>query len=219
MEKKVKRRQYKSPLRERQAEATRAAIMDAAQQLFVANGYVATSIKAIAEEADVSEATIYAQFGNKASLLWDAIIRAVVGEGGDPTTAYPKDFVHAVQSEPDLQGRTRMVLHASRMGWERGAAELEVVLVGAADADPRLLELVEKAAEGRLEGTREGLSLVLGPKKFVSGVEFEEVAELIWAINSPQVYRALVRNRGWSPEQYEDWITKILMRTLYPDME
>ena len=219
MKKNVKKRRYNSPRREEQARLTRAAIIEVAQQLFVEDGYGATSIQAIAEAVGVSEATIYVHFENKASLLWAAIIHAVVGEGEDPTAAFQKDFVQTVQSEPDPHKRTRMLIHESRQSWERGAADLEVVLVRAADADPRLTEMVEKAAEGRLEAYREALGLVLGDRKLKSGVEFDEVAELIWAIDSPQVYRSLVRDRGWSPEKYEQWIMRIIERTLFPELE
>jgi AcrR family transcriptional regulator len=219
MTKNVKKRRYNSPRREQQAQLTRAAIIDAAQQLFIEDGYGVTSIQAIAEAVGVSEQTIYAHFENKASLLWAAIVHAVVGEGEDSTTAFQKDFVQAVQSEPDPQRRSQMLIQASRQSWERGAADLEVVLVRAADADPRLSEMAEKAAEGRLEANRKALRLVLGNHRLKSGVEFDEVAELIWALDSPQVYRALVRDRGWSPEKYEHWIVRIIERALFPDLE
>jgi TetR/AcrR family transcriptional regulator, regulator of autoinduction and epiphytic fitness len=219
MKKNVKTRRYNSPRREQQAQATRAAIIDAARHMFIEDGYGATSIQAIAEVVGVSEATIYAHFENKASLLWAAIIHAVTGEGEDPTAAFQKDFVQAVQSEPDPHKRARMLIQASRQSWERGAADLEVVLVRAADADPRLTEMAEKAAQGRLEAYREALGLVLANHQMKSGVEFDEVAELVWALDSPQVYRALVRDRGWSPEKYEHWIMRIIERTLFPELE
>jgi hypothetical protein len=63
------------PRRREQAEATRKAILDAAQRLFERQGYSATSIPSIAEEAGVALKTIYVYLDTKAALvhtLWDA---------------------------------------------------------------------------------------------------------------------------------------------------
>ena len=40
-------------------------MLDAAHELFLANGYAATSVKAIAAAADVSDQTVYTTFGDK----------------------------------------------------------------------------------------------------------------------------------------------------------
>ena len=48
-----KKRRYHSPRRREQAEATRNEILDAAERLFIRDGYVATSMAAIAKEAGV----------------------------------------------------------------------------------------------------------------------------------------------------------------------
>ena len=69
-------REYHSTRREQQAQATRAAIVAAARTLFVRDGYAATSVRAIAAEAGVSDQTIYAAFGSKRALLtalWNAL--------------------------------------------------------------------------------------------------------------------------------------------------
>src|SRR6266568_2113124 len=51
------------------AQATRRRILDAARGLFVARGYVATTIEAIAAEAGVAVPTVYLAFGTKRALL------------------------------------------------------------------------------------------------------------------------------------------------------
>lgn len=53
----------------------RTQVMDAAARLFMAQGYGATSMDAIAREAGVSKATLYAYFEGK-----DALFAAIVGE-------------------------------------------------------------------------------------------------------------------------------------------
>jgi len=57
--------------RERKKAATRKAIADAALELFIARGFDAVTIKEVAEQADVSLATVYAHFPQKEALVFD----------------------------------------------------------------------------------------------------------------------------------------------------
>ena len=70
------KRKYDATSRRAAAAATRDRICAAAEQLFVADGYARTSIRAVAQAAGVAEATIYLTFPNKAALLDAVIVRA-----------------------------------------------------------------------------------------------------------------------------------------------
>ena len=37
-----------------------------------------------------------------------------------------------------------------------------------------------------------------------------EAADSVWTLASERTYLALVRNRGWSPDRYERWLTEQL---------
>jgi hypothetical protein len=43
-----------------------------------------------------------------------------------------------------------------------------------------------------------------------AGLDVERAADLLWALNDPALWQALVRERGWAPEEYEDWLTGAL---------
>lgn len=216
MNENVKKRQYLSPLREQQAQETKTAILDAAQELFTEDGYGATSIRAIADKAGVSEATVYAGFGQKASILWEAILRIVVVDGEDSTSALPENVIHSVREVEGIIDRTHLLLRWSRQHWEQGGADLEVAMERAVDTDPELREMAKQAAQGRMQGVRESLSLAVEVGSLREGLTFDDVADLIWAIDSPQVYRSLVRGRGWSPAKYERWLGEIITRVFLP---
>jgi AcrR family transcriptional regulator len=64
-----RRRQYQSPVRDEGARQTRQAILAAARELFVAQGYAATSLAEIAGAADVARPTVFAAFGSKPAIL------------------------------------------------------------------------------------------------------------------------------------------------------
>ena len=65
MDESVKKRSYNSPRRQEQARETRKRILEAAQRLFVSEGYVAATLPEVAREAGVSPATITVAFGTK----------------------------------------------------------------------------------------------------------------------------------------------------------
>ena len=78
------KRSYRSERRREQAAQTRERVLAAAARAFVARGFEATSVAAIAEEAGVSPETIYARFGNKRTLLTELVSRAARGPETGP---------------------------------------------------------------------------------------------------------------------------------------
>src|SRR3954454_15983238 len=105
----VKRRRYDSSRRRAQANETRSAVVRAARDLFVEQGYGRTSMADIAARAGVSVETIYAAFGNKATLLhraWDI----TVGGDDQDIVFHERPEVLAMRAEPNLT--KRLMLHA-----------------------------------------------------------------------------------------------------------
>ena len=62
-------RRYSSALRAGQADRTRQLIAQAARARFLEAGWTGTSVRSVAAAAGVSEATVYAVYGNKAGLV------------------------------------------------------------------------------------------------------------------------------------------------------
>src|SRR5216684_8721818 len=73
-------RGYRSPRREMQARRTRARIIAAAAQQFLAHGYAGTTMRAVAADADVALPTVELAFGTKARLLKAVIDTAIAGD-------------------------------------------------------------------------------------------------------------------------------------------
>src|SRR5436309_10987844 len=142
MEERVKPRPYDSPRRRDQAAATRTQILEAAQRLFEAKGYVATSMAAIAAEAGVALKTVYVAFETKRGLLrtlWNLLLRG----DEEPVPVGERPWFREVVDEPDPQLQLRLHARNSRMVKERAGALLEV-LRSAAPADAEIAALWER---------------------------------------------------------------------------
>ena len=132
-------RTYVSPKREEQAKATRRAILEAAQRLFVASGYGATSIRAIAEEAGVAVQTVYAVFGNKRQLVIELIEIAVKGDD-EPASVTERPEAQAIRAEPSARRRAQLDAALSRKIIER-VLPIFKITSDAAAVDPDFAEL------------------------------------------------------------------------------
>src|ERR1700704_4109353 len=80
-----KRRPYDSRARRAQAHRNRAAILRSARDRFLADGYAATTIAAIADDAQLSIDTVYKTFGGKGGLVRAIYEESLLGNG--PTAA------------------------------------------------------------------------------------------------------------------------------------
>src|SRR5919205_2172114 len=93
-------RPYSSPLRAEQAEATRRAVLEAARELFIAQGYGATTLDQIAARAGVSKPTVFSAVGNKQTVL--SAVRNVAMVGDDENLSMvERPLAEQIRQEPD----------------------------------------------------------------------------------------------------------------------
>jgi AcrR family transcriptional regulator len=207
------RRRYESPRRREQARATRLAVLEAARVLFVERGYAATTIEAIAARAQVSPETIYATFRNKRSLLSALIDLSMAGDDA-PVPILERSWVQAMRDEPDPERRLRILARNGRLILERTGPIYEV-LRGAAAADPEIASLWELNKGQRFAGQRELLRILTEGHRLRDGLTPKTAADVLFAVGSPETYRLLVIDRGWSPGRFERWYADTLRRLLF----
>lgn len=195
----------KPSLRAEQAAVTRRRIAGAARLLFTRDGYGATTLKAIADEAGVAVQTVYAVYRSKAGILRE--LRDSVVFQPEAESRYRAAIDVAVAGDPHaaIAGFARSI----RIRWETGA---DIVLVDreAGSTDRSLHELGLGAYERRREGLR-ALAGALGPS-LRSGAGPEAALATLDALTLPDVYVELVRGLGWTPDAYEDWLAAALRR-------
>jgi len=213
MSKAVKpRRTYHSPRRREQAQATRLRLLESARGLFVENGYVATTIEAIAARAGVSPETVYATFGNKRSLLSALIDVSMAGDDA-PVPILERTWVQDLRDEPDPQRRVKLLARNGRLILER-VTPIHEVLRGAAAADPEIASLWELNKAQRFAGQSELLRILVGGDHLREGMNARTAVDILFAIGSPETYRLLVVDRGWSADRFERWYADALTRLL-----
>ena len=209
------KRSYQSPLRAAQADSTRRTVIAAAARLFSERGYVATSVDDIAAEAGVSRATVFTAVGGKPALLKTALDVAIVGDD-QPVSLPDRPRSRAVKAETDP--RRYLALYAgivAEIGGRAGA--LYEAFRGAAGADPAARALWLEHQAQRRQGGANVVRDLLGKAKLRAGLEPEAAADIVWILNDPGLYRLLVQQRGWTPEQFEAWLAESLQRQLLPD--
>jgi len=186
--------------RQRQALETRRLIVDAARKLFLERGYAVTTMEVIAQEAGVAVSTVYAIYKNKR-----AILRAIREAWHEQTHA--REINEEAGREPDPKRRIEMVAYASRRQWEAGSA-LVAIYQGAAAADREAATELKEALRGRravLDRVVEGMEEALRPD-----LDVNRAAALLRALCRAEVYRELVNESGWSPDDYESWLGETL---------
>jgi AcrR family transcriptional regulator len=205
----VKRR-YDATGRREAAARTRAAILDAARELFTERGYAATPMTAIADRAGVALDTVYASAGRKPELARLLIETAISGTG-QAIPAEQRDYVQAIQAAPDAA--SKIAIYAAAI-----APRLTPVLgiiQQAAYAEPELARLWNEIAERRAANMRRFVADLATVAQL--RLDLDQAADIVWATNATEMYQLLVGQRGWSPQRYERFLADTWHRLLLTD--
>ena len=203
MAERVKTRRYDSPRRRAQAAATRREILDAARRLFEQRGYAAASVAAVAAEANVAVKTVYVTFETKSGILralWNLLLR---GEHDELPVAQ-QEVYREVLDEPDPERQLRLNARNSRVAKLRIGATFEVIQ-SAARVDPDIEELWGRIQTEYHANQRVIVESVDAKKALLPGLAVDRAADILWTLNHPSLWQLLVGERGWTPEDYEQW--------------
>jgi TetR/AcrR family transcriptional regulator, regulator of autoinduction and epiphytic fitness len=202
--------------RQRAARRTRQRITAAAHELFLAQGYEATTIRQIADRADVAWQTVYAVFGNKVAILNTVFDVAVAGDD-EPVRVMDRPFAQAIRASADPVEKARLHARHMRETYERIAGIVGVIEAAAA-ADPEIAGLWQRLQDQRRYGmgvAAADMVQAAGEQGRTSPLPAEHAADVLWFLTGPWAYRALVVERGWRPDEYEDWMARTIAGQLF----
>jgi AcrR family transcriptional regulator len=206
------RRAYRSPRRARQAAETRVAVLVAARELFIRSGYSATTVAEIANRAEVSVDTVYATVGRKPALLRELVETAISGTDR-AVPAEQRDYVRRMRSTTGAA--EKLAVYATAIAEiQRRLAPVFLALRDAAVTDAECAALWAEIAHRRAAN----MLLLAGDLRSTGEVRADlsdqQVADIIWTMNSAEYWDLLVRQRGWDSAQFAAWLTDAWVRLL-----
>jgi hypothetical protein len=93
---------------------------------------------------------------------------------------------------------------------ERLGPLLRVLVVGARAGDQELREFVETINGERLAGSTQIVSHLVEMGALRPGLSRTRARDAIWMLNSVEVWSLLSELRGWSGEEYADWVGRAM---------
>ena len=199
------RRRYASPLRAKQAKATKATLLATATELFTTKGWAGTGMRDVARGAGVAVETLYKHYSSK-RVLFDAVVdHAVVGDDEPVPVAQRPEFLALGRGRrPDRIAAAAALTSAIH---DRTGPFAKLIREAAA-TDEEIAEVLRATRERQRQDVGAGLELVLGRPTT------EAERDGVWAVLSPEVYLLLVQESGWSLDQYETWLSTMLASVL-----
>jgi len=197
-------------------------MVNAAYDQFCANGYLGTTITAIATDAGVAVPTIYYTFGTKARLLDEALGAAILGfdrwrePPADPSIEELLPWHHwwtDFNAAPTSAEAFGIFLTHGVAILER-AAPLVAALHGAA-GDPEAAEVIRIAEQRRVQAYREavrGIAAKAGGLR--DGLTVKAATDVLVVLFSAELYQSIRHGRGWSANRTALFLRELLSAQL-----
>src|SRR5882724_4751125 len=202
----MRKRPYKSLVRQRQASDTRVRIVEATRQLLQSEGYDGMTIEAIAQRAQVSAQSVYGIFKSKTGILTELLDQSTFG-------ADYEDAVRRALSASDPETRLRLAAPIARQIHDAQSATLDL-LRGAGVVAPELAKLEQQRESLRYERQERMIVSLRDAGRLQPTLDYGTARDIFWMLTGRDVYRMLVRERGWSSQKYQDWLADTLAHSL-----
>lgn len=200
------KRPYRSVARDTQAAQTRARIVTAAKKLFELEGFEGVTIEKIAQTGEVSIPTVYSLFQSKRGVL-----RALMDE------ALPIDQFDALveMSIQEKSPKVRLSISAKIARQMYDAEKVQMNLFrGAAVLAPEFKELEKEREMRRYSRQEVTIKAMVKEKSLAKGLSEIKARDILWAFTGRDMYRMFVVEKGWTSEEYERWLTQLLINNL-----
>ena len=201
-----------SPSRAEQTRRTRRRMLDSARELFLAQGFAATTVAQIAAGADVAEQTIYYTFRTKGRLLIEVVETTAAGSD-DPEPVPQRPWFQQMLHAPTGQRALALVVEHGTAIYER-VAGLWPAVHAAAATDHDVAEYWHGVAAGRRSGERAMVTRIAELGELRSGLDIEAATDLVVVLAGHDIYRGLVQDAGWPVPAYRAWLFTTLVRQL-----
>lgn len=198
--------------RQLRAAETRRVMLAAAYDLFVQQGYVATSMASIAEQAGVAVQTVHFTFHTKARLLAEVVEVYSAGEAG-PSPVMERAWVReALESTDPFRALAVVIEHGVEI-YARIAA-LEPAATEAASLDTEFAASWQATADGRHAGQRRIIEALNRLGALRPGLSVARATDILTTINSHAVFLSLRVRCGWPLAECKGFLYETLATQL-----
>lgn len=164
------------------------------------------TVDAIAQRAEVSAQTVYATFKSKTGILIALLDQSMF-------RADYEEVIRDTLSANDPEERLRRAASVARQ--IRGAQSSAFDLMrGAGVVAPELAKLERQRERLRYEKEESFITFLRNKGRLRRGLNHKTARDIFWMLTGGDVYRMLVKERGWSPSMYELWLADTLVDSL-----
>jgi len=192
------------PLRQAQTALTEERIVAAATELFLASGYVDTTLEAVAKAARVGVRTVYVRFGTKAELFKRVVDVAIVGDTA-PVDVLGRDWMQRALTAPTAAERIAASAAAGRQVMERSGALFAVALQAAA-IEPAIQEAFHEGRRGARRAQEVFWTAMADDGLLPAGADVAWLIDTTGLLGSAETYLEAGYLYSWSFGQYEEWL-------------
>jgi AcrR family transcriptional regulator len=171
-------------------------------------------MEALANEGGVAVETVYATFGSKRSVL-ARLVDVAVGGDDAPIPILERQKPQQVRSEPDQRQQIRLFARDMTEIMER-VGPLFGVMRAAAISEPEIAALLQRLLKTRWENIGVFVQWLEQNGPLRAGLSGEEATDITWTTSSGEVHQLLRKDRDWTRERYEQWLTETLSVLLLP---
>ena len=197
----------------RRGAETRRRVEEVAAERFTHDGYAASTMQAIADEAGVHVQTVYLAYGTKSALLAACAARLVAGTEDPQTHPSERRWAREISCEPDPRAKLALYVEHIAEVTPRSTPLLDV-LRATAPAEPDVAAFLAHMEDGRRQGPLELLGRQVPPDTWRPGLTPDEVADIVSTVASPDTLRSLIDRCGWDKAAAKAWILRVLEREL-----
>lgn len=202
----------KSDLRAARIADTEEKILRSASQLFLQQGYAATTLTAVAEAAGVAPRTVYVRFGTKAALLKRVVDVAIVGDTA-PVDVMGRDWFQTALTAPTVEERIAASVRGSRDMMARAGGVLAVAQQAEA-VEPAIAAAAQAAREATRDSARLFWSRMEQDGLLPPACDVAWLADTSTLLVAADTYLLMTRTLGWDPDEYEAWMRTTWQRLI-----
>ncbi len=182
--------------------------------MFLADGYLATTLEAVASRAGVGARTVYVRFGTKAALFKRVVDVAIVGDT-QPVDVLGRDWAQAGMTAPTAAERIAASAAVGRQIMQRTGA-LFAVAQQAAAVEPAVAGFWQQGREQSRHANAVFWTSMREDGLLDPAVDLDWLIDTSSILSSAETYLLITRMTGWDLDAYQDWLTVTSARLSAP---